>query len=85
MEWRKELQRAVQEGKVILGLKRTLKMLKRGRGKFAVIASSCPAKEDVKYYAGLAGVEVVEFEGNGYELGAMVRKPFSVSVVLVMK
>jgi len=83
MDWKRELQKAVKEGRAVLGLKRTVKLLKRGVGKFVVIASSCPAKDDVKYYAKLCGIEAIEFEGDGYELGAMVKKPFSVSVVLV--
>jgi len=83
MEWKRELQKAVKEGRAVLGLKRTIKLLKRGEGKLIVIASTCPAKEDLKYYANLAGIQTVEFKGDGYELGAMVRKPFSVSVVLV--
>ncbi len=83
MEWKKELQKAVKEGRAVLGLKRTIKLLKKGEGKMVVVASSCPAKEQIAHYAKVAGLELVEFAGDGYELGATVRKPFSVSTVLV--
>lgn len=83
MNWKKELQTAVQEGKVVLGVKGTLKGLKSSRGKFVVIAEDCPEADTINYYAGLANIPVHEFGAGGYDLGATVKKPFSVSVVLV--
>ncbi|MBR9689889.1 MAG: 50S ribosomal protein L30e [Candidatus Altiarchaeota archaeon] len=83
MNWKKELQVAVQEERTVLGMKRTLKALKASKGKFVVISSDCPDTKSVKYYAEMAKVPVYEFDGVGYDLGATVKKPFSVATVLV--
>lgn len=83
MNWKKELQTAVQEGKVVLGVKGVLKSLKNSKGKFVVMANDCPETETVNYYAKLAKIDVFGFGAGGYDLGATVKKPFSVSVVLV--
>ena len=83
MDWKRELQKAVQEGGVVLGVKSTLRSLKDSKGKMVVLARSCPETETISYYAKLAKVPVHVFSGDGYDLGATVKKPFSVSAVLV--
>ena len=83
MSWRKELQTAVKEGKLILGVRGTLKSLKKSQGKFVVMAGDCPDAKTIIYYADLAKVPVHEFGAGGGDLGATVKKPFSVFVVLV--
>jgi ribosomal protein L30E len=83
MTWKKELQTAVKGGKLVLGVNGTLKSLKKSQGKFAVVASDCPETKTIEYYAKLAKVPVHDFGAGGKDLGATVKKPFSVSVVLV--
>ena len=83
MEWKRELRAAVKEGRAVLGIGRTTKLLKKGEGKFVVIASNCPKSEELKYYAKLANIELIEFQGNNVELGALARKPFRVSALMV--
>ena len=79
------MQKAVQDGKVALGVREVLKNLKESKGRFVVVSKSCPELETITYYAGLAKIPLHEFEGDGYDLGATVKKPFSVSAVLVSK
>jgi ribosomal protein L30E len=83
VNWKKELQAAVKEGRVVLGLARTLRSLKGPGGKFVVVSRDCPEADTIKQYAKLAGVDLFEFTGSGSDLGATVKKPFSVSAVLV--
>lgn len=83
MDWKRDLQKAVQEGKVVLGVKSALRSLKESKGKMIVISESCPEAETINYYAKLAKIPVHEFPGDGYDLGATVKKTFSVSAVLV--
>lgn len=83
MEWKSQLKKAVADESLVLGFKSVEKALKEGMGKLVVISKTCPDAELIKHYAGLAGVETVDFSGTGYELGAMAKKPFSVSVLLV--
>ena len=86
MEWKNEIKKAtVEEGKLLLGLRSVKKALKKGEGKLIVISSNCPEPEAIKRHAKLAKVKVVEFEGSSYELGAMARRPFSVSILMVKK
>ena len=43
------------------------------------------AKKDLKKYCGLSGANCIELKQSNEELGALCKKPFSVSVVSVVK
>lgn len=75
------LRHVARTGKIVVGSKSALKLLKLGGLKFVVIAANAheSVKSDVKYYARLSGVPVIEFPGTSADLGAMVGKPFKVS------
>ncbi len=82
----KKVQTSVKEGKVIMGYEETLKKLKVSNEiELIVVAQNTPEhmKKDVMYNAKLAGVEVVEVEENGVELGNICGKPFPVSVLAI--
>lgn len=83
MDWKRELQAAVQAKGIVLGLEQTIKLLKSGKGRFVVLARDCPEREAINHYAEIAKVPVYDFEGVGFDLGATVKKTFSVSAVLV--
>ncbi len=78
---------AVKSGRAILGAERTLKELKKGNVEKVVVAINYPEeeKERIKYYAELAGVELVVYEEDNKELGALCQKPFPVSVLGIKK
>jgi len=82
-----EIKKALKEGKAIIGTERTLKNLKLGKVSKIYLTSNCPedVEEDVKYYSKLAKVEVVKLKQPNDELGAICKKPFSVSVLSVVK
>lgn len=82
-----EIKKALKEGKAIIGTERTLKDLKLGKVSKIYLTSNCPedVEEDVKYYSKLAKVEVVKLKQPNDELGALCKKPFSVSVLSVVK
>lgn len=83
MEWKKEMQKAVKGGQVDLGVKQVLKGLRKSEGRLVVVSRDCPEAEEINHYAELAGVPLHVFPGRGFDLGATVKKPFSVSAVLV--
>ncbi|MBR9681944.1 MAG: 50S ribosomal protein L30e [Candidatus Altiarchaeota archaeon] len=86
MEWKNEVKKAaMDEGHLFMGLKSVEKALKKGEGKLIVISLNCPTPDAVKRHAKLAKVKVVDFEGSSYELGAIARQPFGVSVLMVRK
>ena len=82
----RELKTSIRTGKVILGAKRTLKIVKNSRAKLIIVARNAPEtfKERIKYYASLAKYPVWEFPGTSLELGSLCGKPFSVSALAVI-
>ena len=78
-----ELRTLLRTGKVVLGTRRTLKMLKLGKVKGVIIASTLrqDLKEDIIYYAKLSGIPYYEYKGSAVELGTLCGKPFIVSTI----
>ncbi|MCC6015435.1 MAG: 50S ribosomal protein L30e [Desulfurococcaceae archaeon] len=73
----------VRTGKVIVGARKTLKMLKLGKIKYIVIASNIPdeLRQDIEYYAKLSNVKVIRFPGTNKDLGTVIGKLFGVAVL----
>jgi len=80
-----ELRNAVNEKRVIIGSKQTIKNLKLKNIKLAVLASNCPdnIKKDVDYYSKLTGIKVEKFDGTAKQLGVFCGKPFSIAVLAI--
>ncbi|GAG19745.1 unnamed protein product [marine sediment metagenome] len=78
-----ELDEALKEEKLIIGRDRTLKLLKNDKLKKIFIASNCDedVREEIKKYAKISKVEVIELKIDNIELGAMCKKPFAISVL----
>ncbi len=73
----KELKKIIKTGKIYIGIKQAKKAISNGEAKLLIIANNAPEKID-------ANVPIIEFEGDGFDLGAICGKPFSVSVVTVV-
>ncbi len=82
----KALQMTIKTGQVILGAKRTKKLLLHGKAKLVVIAANAPPelKNDLKYYAKLSNIPVYVFPGTNMELGTIAGKPFGVSAMAII-
>lgn len=78
-----ELKTLLKTGKVVFGSKKTIKMLKNGKLKMVIIASTLrqDLKDDIKTYAKIANIPVYEYSGSGYDLGTLCGKPFMVSTI----
>lgn len=76
----------VRTGKVVIGSRRTLKLVKLGKVKAVIAASNLPRelREDLEYYAKLSEVPVIVFPGTNMELGVVCGKPFSVAMMGVV-
>ena len=76
----RELVTALKTGTVVLGTRKTLKLLKLGKAKAVIIAANAPpeVKKDVLYYAKLGNTPVYIYPGTSVELGAVCGKPFTV-------
>ncbi|NIM47075.1 MAG: 50S ribosomal protein L30e [Candidatus Aenigmarchaeota archaeon] len=81
-----DLKIAIEENKVILGSKRTLKYLKLGKVKMIVIANNCPDnfKKDLEHYTKLTGLKIENFDGTAKQLGIVCGKPFSVATLAIL-
>ncbi len=81
----KDLRVKIQEKKVVIGAERVLKELKARRVQKVYLANNCPAKlnEDVKYYARVAEIPVVDMAYSNEELGVFCKKNFFVSVLAI--
>ncbi len=82
-----EIRRAVDTGKVLLGLRETEKNVLKGNGKLVVVSNNLNEKEREKleHVAKLSDIKIYFFKGNSIQLGSVCGKPFPVSVLLIQK
>lgn len=82
----KSLQTCVKTGEIVVGSKRTKKLLLHGKAKLIIVASNAPPdlKKDLSYYAKLSNIPVYVFPGTNMELGTLIGKPFGVSALAVI-
>ncbi len=87
MDIDRELRLATTTGKVIFGADKTIKSVKIGKAKIAVISSSCSeeVKEDIQHYASLSEIPVHAYDGDSSDLGIACGKPFLVSAMAVIE
>jgi len=81
----KALRIAIKSGKIIIGSKRTLEDMKKGRTKLIIVASNTPSEisQDVEYYAKLSKVPIYIYQGSSWDLGSVCGKPFMVSTLAI--
>ena len=82
----RELRTTIRTGKVILGYKRSIKLIKLGMPKLIILAANAPKeiREDVERYTKLANIPLYVFQGTSLDLGAICNKPFMVSVISIL-
>jgi len=75
----------MKSGKADLGYKTTLKSLRSQKSKLVIISSNTPPlrKSEIEYYAMLAKVDVVQYQGSNVDLGTACGKYFRVGSVSV--
>jgi len=80
------LQTCVRTGQVVIGSRKTIKLAMHGKAKLIVLASNAPPeiKRDIKYYAKLSKIPVLEIPSTNIELGTIVGKPFGVSSMAII-
>ncbi len=82
----RELVNALKTGEVVLGSKRTIKLVKLGKAKAVVVASNSPPKVmyEIMYYARISKTPVYVYPGTSVELGALCGKPFTVASLAII-
>ena len=76
-----------EKGRVIIGSKRTIKMIKNGKIEKVFLAKNTPEdiKNDILYYSKLGNIEVEILNYTNEEIGLLLKKPFKISVVSILK
>ena len=82
-----EIKNSLKEKRIIIGSNSILEKLKLGQISKVFLSSNCPesVKEDVNYYSGLSSTKVENLDIPNDELGAVCKKPFSISMLGVLK
>ncbi|MBI2135370.1 ribosomal L7Ae/L30e/S12e/Gadd45 family protein [Candidatus Woesearchaeota archaeon] len=82
-----EIKKLLKAKSLVIGTEKTLKSLKLGKIEKVILSSNCPDKvaENMGYYAGLSNVETVKVPYPNEELGVICKKPFSISVLSILK
>ena len=82
-----EIKKLIKAKGIAIGLERTIKGLKLGKVDTVIISSNCPEKvvKDLDYYAGMSKAETVKVGYTNEELGVVCKKPFSISVLSILK
>ena len=81
-----ELRLALSTGKVQVGSKASVRELRRGRAKLAIVSSNCPreARETIQNYVRLGEIPLMEHPKDSVDLGTLCGKPFPVSAMVIM-
>ena len=82
-----EIKKNLKNSRIILGTDRTIKKMKSGEISKVFLSSNCSAKvkADFDYYGKISGCPVEVLDVPNEELGLVCKKPFSVSVVGLLK
>jgi len=87
MDFGTEMNKVLKEGEMLLGEKTVKKALLKGELKMVIVSANMAetSKEDLKRYAGLSKIKYYEYPESSKELGYACGKPFTASVVGIVK
>jgi len=82
-----ELKKGLKEGKIVIGTEMTEKFVKSGKVKEIFMASNASDILIKKFesYSKIFGFKLNKLEENGKDLGAVCKKPFSITVCCYLK
>ncbi|MEK6827998.1 MAG: ribosomal L7Ae/L30e/S12e/Gadd45 family protein [Nanoarchaeota archaeon] len=82
-----EIKKMLKAGNIVIGTERAMKNLKLGKVQKVLMSSNCPARveSNINYYAGLSGAELYKLDYPNDELSVICKKPFSISVLALLK
>ena len=82
-----DIKKALEANKIVIGAEETLKKIKLGRLSKVFVSSNCPGniKGDLERASKVAKLDFVILDKNNEELGVVCKKPFSISVLSILK
>jgi large subunit ribosomal protein L30e len=87
MSLTKQITLALKEGRVLFGIRSAKRAITSGKVETIVVASNCPVTlvSELENLSKISGFSLSSFDGSNTELGTLCRKPFPVSVLVVIK
>lgn len=82
-----DIRKLLGSDKLIMGAERTIKALRAGTLEKVYLANNVEEEtfDDIKQFAKIADVEIIETDMPNDDLGVLCKKPFSISVLGVLK
>lgn len=82
-----DVKKLIGDKKLVIGAEQTIKNLKKEGIKKVFLSSNCSEKnkEDIDKYAKISGAEVEVLNIKNEDLGVVIKKPFSISVLSILK
>lgn len=82
-----EIKNNLKNKRLVLGTRLTLKQLKRGKVAKVFLSSNCPesVRKDISHYSQVSSIALEQLDIPNSDLGTICKKPFSVSVVGLLK
>ena len=82
-----EIKKGIESGKVVMGLKETIKNMKLGKISKVFLSNNCPesAKKDIETYSKMSEATFEVLDRSNEEMGIICKKPFSISVLSILK
>jgi len=82
-----EIRALLADKKLVIGTERTMKLLRLGKLKMIYLSANCAdsTKDNIMHFSKLTKTKVKELAYPGNELGVVCKKPFSISVLGVLK
>ena len=86
MDVKKQINTAIDTGKVIMGSNKTIDNVLYDKPKLVLLSSNCPRqqKESLTYYTQLAGIPCVTLSESSLELGSACGRPHPLSALAIM-
>lgn len=83
----KEVKELIKNKNLIIGTKRTMQYLKLGQIEKVYISSNCKEdiRADLEYYKKITPIKIIQLKYPNDELGILCKKPFSISVLSILK
>ncbi|HUU78901.1 MAG TPA: 50S ribosomal protein L30e [candidate division Zixibacteria bacterium] len=81
----REIQIIARTGRRDYGISRAVKVAKLGRAQLFILSNNTIAekRDQIEHYAKLANIPIVNYNGTGYDLGALCGRGHVVSVISV--
>ncbi|MFH0862285.1 MAG: 50S ribosomal protein L30e [Candidatus Altiarchaeota archaeon] len=86
MDVKKQINTAIETGKVILGANKAIDSILYAKPKLILLAGNCPRsqKETISYYASLANVKCAQLKETSTELGSACGRPHHLSALTIL-